>query len=78
MKGKIKQVIIKRYNSGRWFAIICVDEEYEKTEREPKRVVGIDVGIKHFLTDSEGRQIENPRFYEKMLERIQRTVRRRG
>jgi putative transposase len=28
------------------------------------------MGIKHFLTDSDGRQIENPRFYEKTLERI--------
>lgn len=26
--------------------------------------------MKHFLTDSEGRQIENPRFYERTLERI--------
>jgi putative transposase len=28
------------------------------------------VGIKHFLTDTDGRQIENPRFYERTLERI--------
>jgi putative transposase len=28
------------------------------------------VGIKHFLTDSDGRQIENPRFYQRTLERI--------
>jgi putative transposase len=28
------------------------------------------MGIKHFLTDSDGRQIENPRFYERTLERI--------
>ncbi|MEM3832113.1 MAG: transposase [Thermoprotei archaeon] len=39
-------------------------------QREPKNVVGLDVGIKHFLTDSDGRQIENPRFYEKTLRRI--------
>ena len=70
VEGKIKQIIVKRHNSGKWFAIICVEEEYEETEREPKRVVGVDVGIKHFLTDSEGRQIENPRFCERTLERI--------
>lgn len=28
------------------------------------------MGIKHFLTDSEGRQIENPKFYERVLEKI--------
>jgi len=31
---------------------------------------GVDVGIKHFLTDSDGRQIENPKFYGRTLERI--------
>jgi len=70
VKGKIKQIIIKRYNSGKWFACICVEREVKAVRREPKKVVGIDVGIKHFLTDSEGRQIENPRFYERTLERI--------
>ena len=70
VKGKIKQIIIKRHNSGKWFACVCVEREVKAVRREPKKVVGIDVGIKHFLTDSEGRQIENPRFYERTLERI--------
>ena len=69
IKGDIKGVIIKKEKSGRWFAIFQVEDEPKplpKTNRE----VGIDVGITHFLTDSDGRQIENPRFYEKSLERI--------
>jgi len=70
IKGKIKQVIIKRHNSGKWYACLCVEKEINIVQREPKRVVGIDVGIKYFLTDSDGRQIENPRFYERTLERI--------
>jgi putative transposase len=68
--GKIKQVIIKRYTSGKWFACICVEKEVCVAQRKPERVVGIDVGVKHFLTDSDGRQIENPRFYQRTLERI--------
>jgi len=70
VKGKVKQVIIKRHNSGKWYACLCVEKEVNIVQREPKRVVGIDVGIKYFLTDSDGRQIENPRFYERTLERI--------
>jgi len=35
-----------------------------------RKKIGIDVGIKHFLTDSDGRQIENPRNYGKLLDRI--------
>jgi len=69
IEGKIKQVIIKRYKSGKWFALICVEKEKKKLPKTGK-VIGIDVGIRSFLTDSEGRQIENPRFYEKTLERI--------
>lgn len=70
VEGRIKQVIIKRHNSGKWFACICVERESKVIRKEPKRVIGIDVGIRYFLTDSEGRQIENPRFYEKTLEKI--------
>ncbi|MEM3581064.1 MAG: transposase [Candidatus Bathyarchaeia archaeon] len=64
IEGRIKQVMVKRHNSGRWSACVCVEREVNFVQREPKDVVGLDVGIKHFLTDSEGRQIDNPRFYE--------------
>ncbi|MEM3808978.1 MAG: transposase, partial [Thermoproteota archaeon] len=70
IEGRIKQVIVKRHNSGKWFACISVEKEVNVVQREPKRIVGIDVGVRHFLTDSDGRQIENPRFYEKTLRRI--------
>jgi len=70
VEGKIKQVIIKRHNSGKWFAYLCIEREIAVKKAEHKRAIGIDVGIKHFLTDSDGRQIENPKFYQKTLERI--------
>jgi putative transposase len=71
VEGKIKQIVIKKHNSGKWFACICVEKEIKAVIREElRKSIGIDVGIKHFLTDSEGRQIENPRFYERTLERI--------
>jgi len=69
IEGRIKQVIIKRYGSGEWYALICV-EESETTMKEVKHVIGIDLGIKSFLTDSEGRVIENPKCYERDLERL--------
>jgi putative transposase len=70
IEGKIKQVVIKRYNSDKWFTCICVEKEVKIEKGEPKKVIGIDVGLKYFLTDSDGRRIENPRFYERTLERI--------
>ena len=67
--GKVKGVIVKRYPSGKWYAIVQVEVEPEKLP-ETGRTVGIDVGIKYFLTDSDRKQIENPRFYEKTLKRV--------
>jgi putative transposase len=69
IKGKVKGVIIKRERSGKWYAIFQVEDEPESLPKTG-RAIGIDVGIRHFLTDSEGRQVENPRFYERSLERI--------
>ncbi len=74
VEGKIKQVIIK-YGSGEWFALICV-EETEAPKKGIEKVIGIDLGIKSFLTDSEGREVENPRFYERDLERLRREHRK--
>jgi len=75
VEGKIKQVIIKRYGSGEWFALLCV-EEAEAPKKEIERAIGIDLSIKSFLTDSEGRAIENPRCYERDLERLRREHRK--
>src|SRR2546428_688302 len=60
---------------GHWYAlIVCVTEPH--TEHEPGSCehpdIGIDVGLKSFLTDSEGHMIENPRFYRTS----QKTLRR--
>lgn len=71
IEGQIKQVIIKQYKSGEWYALICVDcQQPAVLKKAIEKVVGLDVGIKFFLSDSDGRQIENPKFYKKTLERI--------
>jgi len=75
IKGEVKGVIIKRERSGKWFAIFQVEDEPGLLPRT-ERAIGIDAGIRHFLTDSRGRQVENPRFYEKTLEQIRRRQRR--
>ncbi len=69
IEGKIKGVIIKRSRTDKWHAIVQVEDE-PKPLPPTGKVVGIDVGVRYFLTDSEGRQVENPHFYERMLKRI--------
>ncbi|GFN39728.1 MAG: transposase [Marine Group I thaumarchaeote] len=79
----IKQVIVTKSKSGKWFACMTVDIE-EPLIDIPKisfsKAVGIDVGIKNFAYDSNGNQTPNPKNLQKMLKplkRIQRKASRR-
>jgi len=76
IEGKVKQVIVKQYKSGEWYALISVDKEVSVVTRTIEKVIGLDVGVKFFLSDSDGRQIENPKFYKKTLERLEIEQRR--
>ncbi len=68
---------------GHWYALIVCQTEHQhehlsSTCSHPD--IGIDVGLKSFLTDSEGHTIANPRFYrtsQKTLRRKQRQLSRR-
>ncbi len=73
IEGKIKGVIIKRSRTDKWHAIVQAEVK-PKPLPKTSRVVGIDVGVRYFLTDSEGRQVENPHFYERMLKRIRNST----
>ncbi|MDF2957608.1 MAG: Transposase [Candidatus Alkanophagales archaeon MCA70_species_1] len=70
IRGKMKGVIVKRERSGKWYAIVQVEGDEPEPLPPTGKTVGIDIGIRHFLTDSDGRQVENPRFYERTLKRI--------
>jgi len=72
VKGKIKQIVIKKYNSGKWYACIQVENSIELEKKPIEKKVGIDVGIKYFSTDSDGLQIENPKFLDKSYKRLRR------
>ncbi len=81
--ANIKQVIVTKSKSGKWHACITCDI-MEPLFNIPKisftKAVGIDVGIKSFVYDSNGYQTPNPLNLKKMLKplaRIQRKISRR-
>jgi len=77
INGMIKQIVIKKYPSGKWYACICTDDKQPTPDKRPiKKAVGLDMGIKYFLTDSDGRHIENPHNLKKGLKRLRREQRR--
>jgi putative transposase len=70
--GNIKQIVIKRYNSGKWYACVSVESNVPIEQKSIQQAVGLDVGLEHFLTDSDGKQIENPHHLKKTLKRLKR------
>jgi IS605 OrfB family transposase len=71
----IKRVHIVRRADG-YYVQFGVKTE-RKVEHVPSgREVGIDVGLKSFLTDSQGNTIANPRHYRKAEKRLKRLQRR--
>ena len=51
--------------------VLKVSEEDVVVQKQPiKRVVGIDMGIIEFLTDTTGKIIENPRYLKRSLKRL--------
>lgn len=73
-KGIIKSVTISKTPTNKYYASILVDDR----EKEvipitiiPEQTLGLDLGLKHYLIDSNGNKIDNPKFLNKSLEKLQ-------
>src|SRR6266581_7560266 len=82
LEGTPKTVHLVHRADGHWYALIVCETE-PQTDHAPNDchhpAIGVDVGLKSFLTDSEGHTVENPRFYrtsQKTLRRKQRQLSR--
>lgn len=83
LEGNPKTAHLVLRADGHWY-ILIVCETQAQTEHPPSACnhpdIGLDVGLKSFLTDSEGHLVENPRYYRKSqatLRRKQRILARR-
>jgi len=78
-KGTVKTCTVISSDIGRYF--ICIVVEDGKSPPKKKRVtkkksIGIDVGLKTYATTSNGEKIENPRYLQSKLKRVQCLQRR--
>lgn len=76
---QIKRVRVVRRADG-YYAQFCVDVERQIRHEYTGSVVGIDLGLEFFYTDSDGQTVTNPRRLrksEKRLKRLQRKVSKR-
>ncbi len=72
-EAKLKQCDIVRDND-RWYAHFVV-EEPDPPEHASSECVGIDLGLRSFITTSDGETIGNPRILEQNLQKIRRASR---
>jgi len=73
-EGRVKTISVKR-EAGRWFVVLACDLGSRDFVPNGKPSVGIDMGLTHFLTDSDGDRVENPRFLKETLPELRRANR---
>ena len=60
MVGRVKTVSVKR-EGRKWYVVLTAEQERPEPLPATGSVVGIDLGIASFLTDSNGVHVDNPR-----------------
>jgi putative transposase len=76
---QIKRVRLVKRADG-YYAQFCIDIDRREDLEPSKTTIGLDVGLNHFYTDSNGQVVENPRFLrksERQLKKLQRKVSKR-
>ena len=79
LNGRIQRFTVSRLADG-WYVAITVELEEEIVPADSETVVGIDVGIKHWATASDGTVLDKPKAIprlEKSLKHAQRELSRR-
>lgn len=78
--GVIKTACVEREGDGKWYVILTAQTADVYVPPKDGPAIGIDLGLEHFLTDSDGNTRPNPRYYRaalKTLATLQRSVSRK-
>ncbi|MGB3206206.1 MAG: transposase [Crinalium sp.] len=76
--NQIKRVRVVRRADG-YYVQICLNINRVEKREPTGKTIGLDVGLAHFYTDSNGQTVENPRYLrksEKVLKRLNRRLSR--
>ncbi len=72
---QIKRVRLVRRADG-YYCQFCISIEVKEDMQPTGKAIGLDMGLKYFYADSFGHTEENPRFYRKSEQRLNRLGRR--
>ena len=69
---KYMSVTVTRDKTHKYFVSVLVEENTQPRFEPTGKSVGIDLGLKHFLTLSSGEKIENPRWFRESQARLRK------
>ena len=72
---KINNITIERTPTNKYFAVLNVKFEPQPMSNKGGKI-GIDVGIKEFYSDSNGKVVYNPKYLEKSMHKLMREQRK--
>lgn len=68
--GTIKSVTVSMTCCGKYYISLLVETEEKIKLNASKNAIGIDLGIKSFIVDSNEKSYENPRYFKKLENRL--------
>lgn len=76
LQGIPKTAFLKLRADGKWYVLIVCDLGDSPPRCTNKPTIGIDMGLKVFLTDSSGGTVANPRYYRKSEKKLRKSQRK--
>ena len=73
---KLKSVTISRTPTGKYFASILYEYEYQVEPVEPQTFIGLDYSMKELFVSSDGISAEYPRYYRQALAKLKKEQRK--
>lgn len=70
--GRIINATVEQLSTGKYYVSVLVEEKEITTKTTPKKIVGIDLGVKDIVITSDHEKIHNPKYIEKYEKRIRR------
>ena len=78
IQGRILSATVSRNSSGKYFVSVLCRIENDELFELPKtgNKIGLDLGLKEYITDSNGQKYEFPRYFKQSEKRLARAQRR--
>lgn len=68
--GRILSATVSQTPSGKYYVSLCCTEVEHSCIPKTGKNVGVDLGVKKFLTTSDGTKIDNPKYLERSLKKL--------